>query len=310
MAATAEAKRHAAKIARRLAEHYPEATCSLDFQSPLELLVATILSAQCTDVRVNQVTKSLFRKYPTAAHYARAKLPELERDIQSTGFFRNKAKSIQNCCRALLERYDGEVPKDIDQLVELPGIGRKTANVVLGTAYRHRGRGGRRHARRPDQPPAGADQRKGPGEDRTGPDGTVCREGVDRLEPSDDPARPPLLHGPEPQVRRVSAWNRFVRESELKSKDEILMVLSGHEIKRQLGSNIVIDPFDESRLNPNSYNLTLHDELMVYEEVVLDMRKANRVRRMSIPHEGWCSNPTSSIWAGRSSGPKRTISCR
>jgi endonuclease III len=135
MAATPAAKRQAAKIAQRLAEQYPDATCSLDFQSPLELLVATILSAQCTDVRVNQVTKDLFHKYPTAAHYARAKLPELERDIQSTGFFRNKAKSIQNGCRTLLERYDGQVPKNIDQLVELPGIGRKTANVVLGTAY-------------------------------------------------------------------------------------------------------------------------------------------------------------------------------
>jgi endonuclease III len=135
MAVTAEAKRHAQKIARRLAESYPDATCSLDFQSPLELLVATILSAQCTDVRVNQVTKSLFRKYPTAAHYARAKLSELERDIQSTGFFRNKAKSIQNCCRTLLERYEGEAPKNIENLVELPGVGRKTANVVLGTAF-------------------------------------------------------------------------------------------------------------------------------------------------------------------------------
>jgi endonuclease III len=135
MPVTAAAKRHAAQIARRLAKQYPDATCSLDFQSPLELLVATILSAQCTDVRVNQVTKTLFRKYPTTAHYARAKLPELQRDIQSTGFFRNKAKSIQNCCRTLLERYDGEVPRDIDKLVELPGIGRKTANVVLGTAF-------------------------------------------------------------------------------------------------------------------------------------------------------------------------------
>lgn len=135
MAATAEAKRHAARIARRLAQQYPDAVCSLDFQSPLELLVATILSAQCTDVRVNQVTKSLFRKYPTAAHYARADLSELERDIQSTGFFRNKAKNIRGCCRALLERYDGEVPRDMGKLVELPGIGRKTANVVLGTAY-------------------------------------------------------------------------------------------------------------------------------------------------------------------------------
>jgi endonuclease-3 len=135
MTASAGAKRYADRIVRRLAEHYPQATCSLNFQSPLELLVATILSAQCTDQRVNQVTKTLFRKYPTAAHYAEAKPSELERDIQSTGFFRNKAKSIQNCCRTLLERYQGEVPNDIEKLVELPGIGRKTANVVLGTAY-------------------------------------------------------------------------------------------------------------------------------------------------------------------------------
>jgi endonuclease-3 len=135
MSATADAKRHAAKIARRLAEHYPDATCSLDFRSPLELLVATILSAQCTDVRVNLVTKTLFRKYPTAADYARASLAELERDIQSTGFFHNKAKSIQNCCRALVERYDGGVPNDMERLVHLAGVGRKTANVVLGTAY-------------------------------------------------------------------------------------------------------------------------------------------------------------------------------
>jgi endonuclease III len=135
MAAIANAKRRAAKIAKRLSEAFPDAACSLNFRSPLELLVATILSAQCTDVRVNQVTKTLFRKYSTAGHYAQAKLSELERDIQSTGFFRNKAKSIQNCCRTLLEQYNGQVPKDIDQLVELPGIGRKTASVVLGTAY-------------------------------------------------------------------------------------------------------------------------------------------------------------------------------
>ncbi len=134
MPSTAE-KRHAARIARLLAKHYPDARCSLDFQSPLELLVATILSAQCTDERVNLVTKTLFRKYPTVAHYARAGLPQLQRDIKSTGFFRNKAKSIKNCCRDLLEQYDGQVPDDIEQLVLLPGIGRKTANVVLGTAY-------------------------------------------------------------------------------------------------------------------------------------------------------------------------------
>lgn len=134
MANTA-AKRHAAKIAERLAAAYPEARCSLDFHSPVELLVATILSAQCTDVRVNQVTKTLFRKYPAAADYAKASQAELERDIQSTGFFRNKAKNIRACCQALLEKHRGEVPREMESLVELPGVGRKTANVVLGTAY-------------------------------------------------------------------------------------------------------------------------------------------------------------------------------
>jgi endonuclease III len=132
---TDTAKRHAAKLAQRLAAAYPDARCSLDFASPLELLVATILSAQCTDVRVNQVTKTLFRKYRTAADYAKASQAELERDIQSTGFFRNKAKNIRECCQTLLEEYDGQVPKDLESLVQLPGVGRKTANVVLGAAF-------------------------------------------------------------------------------------------------------------------------------------------------------------------------------
>jgi endonuclease-3 len=135
MAASAEEKARAVRIARCLGKQYPDATCSLHFQTPLELLVATILSAQCTDVRVNQVTEKLFRTYPTAAHYARATLPQLEREIQSTGFFRNKAKNIQACCRTLLEACGGEVPRKIERLVELPGVGRKTANVVLGTAF-------------------------------------------------------------------------------------------------------------------------------------------------------------------------------
>lgn len=134
MADVADAKRHAAKVLRRLSRQYPDATTALDFQTPLELLVATILSAQCTDERVNQVTRRLFRKYPTAADYAQAALPEFERDIRSTGFFRNKARNIRDCCRALVERYDGRLPEEIEKLVELPGIGRKTANVVLGTA--------------------------------------------------------------------------------------------------------------------------------------------------------------------------------
>src|SRR3972149_3582718 len=121
-------KQYAAKVAKILGEHYPNAECELEFQTPLQLLIAAILSAQCTDVRVNQVTKTLFHKYPHAAAYAQAPLKELERDIQSTGFYHNKAKSIQSCCQSLLERYGGDVPKDVDKLIELPGIGRKTAN--------------------------------------------------------------------------------------------------------------------------------------------------------------------------------------
>ena len=135
MAGSAKAKKHALEVVARLQQAYPEATCSLAYRSPLELLVATILSAQCTDERVNLVTKQLFRKYKTAAHYARAPIADLETDIQSTGFFRNKAKNIQNTSQILMDRYGGKVPNELDQLVELPGIGRKTANVVLGTAF-------------------------------------------------------------------------------------------------------------------------------------------------------------------------------
>ncbi len=135
MAVSADARRHAAKVVKVLRGEYPDATCSLDFRTPLELLVATILSAQCTDERVNRVTKDLFRKYRTAADYAAAPPAELERDIQSTGFFRNKAKSIGGCCKVLVEQHGGEVPQGIEVLVQLAGIGRKTANVVLGTAF-------------------------------------------------------------------------------------------------------------------------------------------------------------------------------
>jgi endonuclease-3 len=135
MVATADAKRHAAKIVRRLKAAYPVARCALNFKTPLELLVATILSAQCTDARVNLVTRELFEKYRTAADFARAKTPELERAIQSAGFFRMKAKSIQGASRKLVDEYGGRVPQDLDSLVELPGVGRKTANVVLGTAF-------------------------------------------------------------------------------------------------------------------------------------------------------------------------------
>jgi len=123
------------RILRRLRKQYPDAECALNYETPVQLLVATILSAQCTDERVNMVTAELFRRYPTAADLARAPLKSLEKLVQSTGFFRNKAKNIKGCCTALVERYDGEVPQDLEALVELPGVGRKTANVVLGTAF-------------------------------------------------------------------------------------------------------------------------------------------------------------------------------
>ena len=135
MAATADEKRYAEKVVRLLRRAFPDATCSLNFHTPLELLIATILSAQCTDERVNLVTKDLFRKYRSAADYAAAPPEQLKRDIQSTGFYNAKAKNIQACCQALVEQYQGTVPKEIDKLVELPGVGRKTANVVLGTAF-------------------------------------------------------------------------------------------------------------------------------------------------------------------------------
>ena len=123
------------KILEVLDQEYPRAACSLDHSNPLELLVATILSAQCTDERVNQVTPDLFKKYRLAEDYAETPLAELEEDIRPTGFFRNKAKSIKGLGRALADRHQGRVPADLEELVRLPGVGRKTANVVLGTAF-------------------------------------------------------------------------------------------------------------------------------------------------------------------------------
>ncbi len=120
---------------RRLAEAFPHVYCELDFSTPLELSVATILSAQCTDVRVNQVTPALFGRYRTAADYAGADRAELEEYIRTTGFYRNKANSIIGLGQALVERFDGEVPGSMAELVSLPGFGRKTANVVLGNAF-------------------------------------------------------------------------------------------------------------------------------------------------------------------------------
>jgi endonuclease III len=130
-------ERHAriGKILPLLKSMYPHAKCSLDHRNPLELLVATILSAQCTDERVNIVTKDLFKKYKSAADYAQASQETLEKDVQSTGFFRNKAKSLRGMGEALVEQHSGNVPATMDELTHLPGVGRKTANVVLGNAF-------------------------------------------------------------------------------------------------------------------------------------------------------------------------------
>jgi endonuclease-3 len=128
-------KTRARKALRILAKLYPDAHCALHFRSPLELLIATILSAQCTDVRVNLTTPALFARFPDAKAYADAELAEIEEMIRSTGFFRNKAKSIRGCCRVLVEKHGGEVPGTLEELVVLPGVGRKTANVVLGNAF-------------------------------------------------------------------------------------------------------------------------------------------------------------------------------
>lgn len=125
----------ARSIYRILTKEYPDARCELDFNSPLELLVATVLSAQCTDIRVNAVTPVLFKRFPTLETLAAAKLSEVEEIIYSTGFFRSKAKNIKELANRILNDFGGEVPNDLAQLVTLPGVGRKTANVVLGNAF-------------------------------------------------------------------------------------------------------------------------------------------------------------------------------
>jgi len=123
------------EIIRLLRGKYPNATTALRYKNPLELLVSTMLSAQCTDERVNLVTEKLFKKYKTAEDYANANLKEFEQEIRSTGFYRNKAKNIKNCCRILVERFNSRVPKTMDELLHLPGVARKTANIVLGHGY-------------------------------------------------------------------------------------------------------------------------------------------------------------------------------
>jgi endonuclease-3 len=135
MAARKKPGVHAAELLKRLLEQYPDAHCALDFTTPYELLCATILSAQCTDKRVNLVTPALFARYPNAAALATARQEDVEELIRSTGFFRSKAKSLIGMASGLVERHGGEVPAEMASLVDLPGVGRKTANVILGNAF-------------------------------------------------------------------------------------------------------------------------------------------------------------------------------
>jgi endonuclease-3 len=135
MRAPPELRRRALRITRLLAKLYPDARCALQYESPLELLIATILSAQCTDVRVNQVTPGLFRRFRNARAFADAAPAELEQAVASTGFFRNKARNIIACCKELVATHGGEVPGSMEELVRLAGVGRKTANVILGNAF-------------------------------------------------------------------------------------------------------------------------------------------------------------------------------
>jgi len=125
----------ALKVIKLLEKEYPDAKTALHHSNPLELLVATILSAQCTDARVNIVTESLFKKYRTAKDYARADIHEFEQEIRSTGFYRNKARNIKNCCQMLVEKFNSQVPRSMEEMLQLPGVARKTANVVLSNAY-------------------------------------------------------------------------------------------------------------------------------------------------------------------------------
>lgn len=135
MKETSVQRRRAGRIVRELAKLYPEAPCALHYANPLQLLIATILSAQCTDERVNRITPALFARYPDARAFAEAEPRQLETMIQSTGFFRNKAKNIIACCRQLVDLHDGEVPRTMEELVPLPGVGRKTANVLLSNVF-------------------------------------------------------------------------------------------------------------------------------------------------------------------------------
>ncbi len=189
------------EILKRLDERYPNVVCALHHNSAWELLVATILSAQCTDVRVNMVTPVLFQKYPTPEHFAALQPEDLEDDIRSTGFFRNKSKSLVGAARKVISDFGGDVPRTMDELLTIPGVARKTANVVLGSWYNiadgvvvdtHVQRISRRlELTKNEDPP----------EDRAGPDESDPSRALDSLLAPDHPSRARAVYCSPPQVR-------------------------------------------------------------------------------------------------------------
>ncbi len=199
-----DAKRaRARKIIRALKKAYPDAKIALNFGNPLELLVATILSAQCTDERVNLVTPALFKKYAAASDYARAEPATLEEEVRSTGFYRAKTRSIIAMAKALLDHHDGEVPRSREALVALPGVGLKTANVILGNAFGGAGHRGR-HARLPGLTTPGARALGRPGRDPRSARGRTSRKGMDVHHAPRTGARPAVLLRAKAAVPRLS----------------------------------------------------------------------------------------------------------
>ena len=190
-----------AEILKRLDQLYPDATCALTHKSAWELLVATILSAQSTDLNVNRVTPELFRKYPTVADFAALTREQLEPDVRSTGFFRNKSKSVVGAAKRIVSEFGGQVPDDIDKLLTLPGVARKTANVVLGTWFRQGGRRSRGHPRYPHRAPFGTHQEYGCAKNRAGPDESDPAREVDPVLPSDHLAWTQVVHRATAEMR-------------------------------------------------------------------------------------------------------------
>ena len=203
-------KGRAREVARRLALEYPDARCELDFENPFQLLAATILSAQTTDVRVNMVTPALFARYPDAEALAGADLSELEEIVRSTGFYANKSRSLVGMAQALVERFDGEVPTRLEDLVTLPGVGRKTGNVVRSVAFdlpglpvdTHVGRLSRRLGLTTEEDPVKVERQL---------NSLPAAGGAGALQPAHDPARPAGVRSRAAHAARCACWPTSVR---------------------------------------------------------------------------------------------------